>query len=104
MGVPIATGAGAYVVGRAVRIMRGGGAGRVARCLAGTPDKPLAGLAAIEASNKFWIRVCPPQNVGGQTIRRSGKHEQILELPIAVEAQYFFHEGCQDDRLRLQPH
>ena len=31
-------------------------------------------------------------------------YEKILELPSAAEAQFFFREGCPDNRLTLQPH
>ena len=48
VGAPIGT--EEYVRGRAMEVVRDGGAGHVARCLANMPDKQAAALITVESS------------------------------------------------------
>ena len=51
-----------------------------------------------------WTRDGPSKLAGGLDNGAQWVYEKILELPGAAKTQSFFHEGCPDNRLTLQPH
>ena len=76
VGVPIGT--DEYVLGRALKVVRDVGAGRLACCLANMPDMQAAALIVIESLGQrqvtwkgLWTRGCPSKLAGGQTTGRS---------------------------------
>ena len=109
VGVPIGT--EWYVRGRTIEVVRGGGAGRFARCLASMPDKRAAALIAVESLGRrtsylgralvpgLSLEACKRADNGAQWA-----YVEILELRGAAEASSFFQEGCLDSRLTLEPY
>ena len=66
VGVPI--GSEEYERGRAMEVVRDGGAHRLARCLANMPDKQAAALIGADSNGRatpkgLWTRGCPSKHV-----------------------------------------
>ena len=107
--VGIPSGTGEYVRGRAMEVVRGGGADRLVRCLANMPDKQAAALIAVESLGQrtsYLERALdpgpPPEACKRADNGAQRAYEKILELPGAAEAQSFFQEGCPDSRIGPQ--
>ena len=109
LGVPIGT--KEYVRGRAMEVVRDGGADHLARCLANMHDKQAAALITVESLRQrtsYFERALDP-GLSLDACKRADNgapwaYEKILELPGAAEAQSFFQEGCPDSRLTLKPY
>ena len=105
-GVPIGT--EEYVRGRAIEVVRDGGADRLARYLANMHDKQAAALIAVEyiGQRKSYLERPLDPGLSLEACRRADNwaqwaYEKILELPGAAEAQSFF-QGCPGSRLTLK--
>ena len=94
VGVPIGT--EDYLRGRAIEVVRDGGADRLAHCLANMPDKQAAALITVESLGRrtnylerpldprLSLEACKRADNGAQWA-----YEKILELPGAAEAVIF---------------
>ena len=109
VGVPIGT--EEYVRGRAMEVVRDGGADHLARCLANMPDKQAAALIFVESlgqQTSYLGRALDPglslEAYKGADNGAQWVYEKILGIPGAAEAQPFFQEGCPDNRLTLKPY
>ena len=99
VGVPLGT--DEYVLDQAMEVVRTGGADRLARCLARMPDKHTAALIAIESLGQrtSYLERALDTGLSLEACRMADHGVQwaygnILELPLAAEAQSFFQEGC----------
>ena len=109
MGVPIGT--DEYVLGRALKVVRDVGAGRLACCLANMPNKQGAALVTIEslAQRTCYLERALDTGLSLEAYRRVDNgvqwaYETFLELSVAVEAQPIFQEGCPGYQLILCPY
>ena len=103
VGVPIDT--DEYVLERAMRVMRDGGAERLARCLADMPNKKAAALIAIEplAQRTSYIERAldtglPSKLAGGQIYGAQRARQTKIELPGGAESLAFLQAGCPDEQ------
>ena len=90
--------------------MKDGGADHLARSLGNMPDKQAAALIAIEFFGQRTSYLDRALETGLSLEaymmvenRAPWAFKKTLKLPGAAEAHSFFQEGCQDNRLTLQP-
>ena len=99
--VDIPIGTDEYVLERALKVVRDGGADRLARCLANMLNKQGATLIAIEplAQRTSYLERTLDTGLSLEVYRKVDNgaqwaYENFLELPGAVEVQPIFREGC----------
>ena len=94
-----------------MKVLRGGSADCLARCLANMPDKQAAVPIAMEYLGQRTsylerdldpgpsFEACRRADIGAQWA-----YEKIFELPGAAEAQPLFQEGCPDSQPPIKPY
>lgn len=103
----VQTGTDECVVEHTTGAVRDSGTDRLARCLAGTPDKRTAALTANEPLRISYLERVKDPGTSLEAFRKDdhgaqSTYEHILEL-AATEAQSFFEEACPGDRLTMSP-